>query len=281
MNDYDPSVLVSQPEQETAASEKEVATAETAEVETPEADEATPAEDSAKEGEAPQKPKKSAKERIDEITWEKHEALREAEAVRAENERLAAQLAQLSAYIPPQVSEDLPPNPMDYEYGDLDVNYIRDVTRFEIKQEQKAEAERKAVIERHQTQAQRVASFLDKAKEVFPNGPGAGLATLMDPKTAVHEDVVDLLTSSDMGPQLGDYLGSNLSELARINALPAHLKGFEIARIEARLSAPETKPLPKPKAPQPPESIPRGTAGRFAVSPDTDDFSAFEKSYMR
>lgn len=276
MNDYDPSVLVSQPEQEAVTE-----TPETVETETVETEQETPADDSAPEAEQAPKPKKSAKDRIDEITWEKHEALRRAEAAEAERERLAAQLAQLSAYIP-QPSDDVPPNPYDYEHGELDVNYIRDVTRYEIKLEQKAQDEQRAVQERHKTFSEKVSSFMAKSKEAFPDGPSNGLSVFLHASTPVTEEVAELVTASDVGPKLAEYLGENIAELHRINALPAHMKGFEIARIEARLSVPaETKPPPKPKAPTPPENLPRGTSGRFAVSPDTDDFSAFEKSYMR
>ena len=133
-----------------------------------------------------------------------------------------------------------------------------------------------------QTFSQKVSSFMEKSKEAFPNGPSNGLSVFLHAKTPVTEEVAELVTSSDVGPKLAEYLGDNIVELHRINALPAHMKGFEIARIEARLSVPaETKPPPKPRAPTPPEDLPRGTSGRFAVSPDTDDFSAFEKSYMR
>lgn len=276
MNDYDPSVLVSQPEPEAVTK-----TPETVEAETVETEQEAPADDSATDAEQAPKPKKSAKERIDEITWEKHEAIRRAEAAEAERERLAAQIAQLSAQLPQQ-SDDLPPNPQHYEYGELDVNYIRDVTRYEIKLEQKAQDEQRAFQERQKTFSEKVSSFMAKSKEAFPDGPSNGLSVFLHASTPVTEEVAELVASSDVGPKLAEYLGDNIAELHRINALPAHMKGFEIARIEARLSVPaETKPPPKPKAPIPPETLPRGTSGRFAVSPDTDDFSAFEKSYMR
>lgn len=276
MNDYDPSVLVSQPEAEAVTE-----TPEAVETEAVETEQETSADDSAPEAEQAPKPKKSAKDRIDEITWEKHEALRRAEAAEAERERLAAQLAQMSAYIPPP-SDDLPPSPYDYEHGELDVNYIRDVTRYEIKLEQKVQAEQQAIADRQKTFSEKVSSFMAKSKEAFPDGPSNGLSVFLHASTPVTEEVAELVTASDVGPKLAEYLGENIAELHRINALPAHMKGFEIARIEARLSVPaETKPPPKPKAPTPPENLPRGTSGRFAVSPDTDDFSAFEKSYMR
>jgi hypothetical protein len=80
---------------------------------------------------------------------------------------------------------------------------------------------------------------------------------------------------------LADHLGRNPSELQRLSALPPTLQAYELAKLEQRLATPAT-PAPKTvsDAPSVTPQV-RGTAGRFAPAPDTDDFAAFEKTYGR
>lgn len=93
----------------------------------------------------------------------------------------------------------------------------------------------------------------------------------------VRPEITDVIFASDKGPLLADHLGENPSVLNRLNGLAAHMVGFELAKIEAALSAPETpSPNRVTKAPDPAPK-PRGNGGQFAVSGDTNDFAAFER----
>ena len=50
------------------------------------------------------------------------------------------------------------------------------------------------------------------------------------------ESAAEIIVSSDLGPEVAYHLASNPAEAHRINALPAHRQGAEIARIEAKIA---------------------------------------------
>jgi len=228
---------------------------------------ATPEE----EGEQP-KPKKTAKDRIDELTWK----LRETER------REAALLDRLQRPAPAQearqpqadaANEDPEPDPADYEHGELDVNFIRDVTRREARLEFRRElAERDA----RQSFVSKRATFDQRVSEQFPDGEPEGL-TRLKTLPSLSEAIGDVILTSENGPRLADHLGKNPGELQRLSALAPHLQAYELAKMEARL----TQPTPVKTATDAPPATPqiRGAGGRFQPPPDTDDSSAFEKPY--
>ena len=91
--------------------------------------------------------------------------------------------------------------------------------------------------------------------------------------------IQDVVTTVEAGPKIADHLGSNPRELQRISALPLTLQAFELAKLEAKLTAP-AGPAVKTVSDAPPATPQvRGSAGRFAPAPDTSDFAAFEKTY--
>lgn len=230
------------------------------------------------EGEPP-KAKKTAQERINELTWRANEAERRE---RAAQERYEAALAGKTTPAPePQGrSEKEPPNPADYEFGETDANYISDLVDHKVQTSLAAHAEAQEARTGVQTQLQ---SFNQRKDAAFTAGVPEGW-TKFEAVASVPAALTDIMLRSEVGPQLGAHFGDNPAELDRLSAMPLHLQAYEIAKVEARLtpSAEPVKPSAKviTTAPDPAPQM-RGAGGTFKASPDTSDFKAFENTYGR
>jgi hypothetical protein len=224
------------------------------------------------EGQAEQpKPRKSAQERINELTAARREAERDRDfyreqALRNGNGQQPAQEAQHE----PQGDG----RPVRDDYAD-DFDYIEALTDWKAEQA----AERRF---QQQTQRERVASarstFETRKAALFPDGDTPGLEAFMRlPELPVA--AVEIIGESEVGPKIAEHLGDNPAELRRLQGLSPIQQARELTRLEQRLSAPpRVTPKTATDAPEPPPQA-RGAGGRFTVAPDTDDFAAFEQQY--
>jgi hypothetical protein len=218
-------------------------------------DDAAAAQD---DGEAPQpKPKKTAQERIGELTAARREAEREAEYWRSR----ATQAPQPQAHAAPSDSK---PDPSTYTDGIYDPQYIEDLTDFKAAQAVEKRFTQHEAQSRTQTAIQ---AFDAKVEAEYPDGEPAGITALRR-APVLPQTIVDLVTSSEIGPKLAEHLGDNPRELARLSALAPHLQGRELAKLETRLAAPP-KPNPATNAPPATPQV-RGAGGRFAPGPRDD-----------
>lgn len=218
------------------------------------------------------KPKKTAQERIDELTWR----------VREGERREAALLDRLGKPAPatePQPAAqqgDGKPDPDQYQDGQYDPQYIEDLTDWKAEQAVQRHASRTSAAQSVQQQVQ---GFESRVKEHFPDGEPEGLAAIrtMD---ELPRALQDIMLVSDVGPLLADHYGAKPAELARLSAMPLPLQAREITLMEAKLTAPAAPAAPSAKtttdAPEPAPRA-RGAGGQFQVQPDTDDFASFEK----
>lgn len=212
----------------------------------------------------PPKPKKSAKERINELTLARREAERQAEYWREQAMRGQPAEAEQPA---------TEPDPAQYEYGEADGRYIRDLARHEARQEfQRAAQEQSAAQEAHTIDTAwqaRQAAFAAKT-------PDYHQLVIANPALPITAQMAEAIKTSDVGPDVAYHLAKNPAEAQRIAILTPIAQAREIGRLEARVAE-----LPKPvvnrltAAPDPPPQV-RGVGGRFAPAPDTDDFKAFE-----
>jgi hypothetical protein len=223
------------------------------------------------EGEQPPaKPKKSAQERINELTAKQREAEREAEYWKAK----ATQAPQSEPAKPqPAAEADAEPDPANYTYGETDSAYIRDVVDYRVREGLRNYAQEQQQKTTAQTIAQtwqsRVAEFASKTPDF------EAVAYSDTPMTAAMERSI---VTSDVGPAVAYYLGKNPIEARRIAALNDPIaEARELGRIEARLSTPAQTPAKTASdAPAPIAGV-RGINGKFSVAPDTKDFAAFER----
>jgi hypothetical protein len=223
------------------------------------------------QGQADQpKPKKTAQERINELTAARREAERDRDFYR--EQALRGQQAQPAPVAQEQTQGDGRPDRADY---DDDFQFIDDLTDW------KAEKAVERLSARH-AQNERVTSvrtnFETRTKTLFPTGETAGLEAFRRiPELPIA--VLEIVGESEIGPKIAEHLGANPAELARLQGLSPIQQARELTRLETRLEGPP-KLTPK-TATDAPEPIPavRGSGGRFQVAPDTDDFAAFYKQY--
>jgi hypothetical protein len=224
---------------------------------------------------APAKPKKSAQERINELTAARREAEREAEfwRIKALESRPTEQPQQQAP------AGDGKPDPSKYEAGEYDPRYIEDLIDWKAEQKltsrlQETEAQRQARERAATFQAQ-----IKAASEKHDDFEDKVLRGAQRGSWACTPDMLETMQESDMGAEVAYHLASNPAEAQRIASLTPRAQAREIGRIEAMLSQP-SKPKAKTvsDAPEPVASA-RGNNGRFTVNPDTDDFAAFEKQY--
>ena len=266
-----------------------------------------PHEEEPKEEAKPQG-KKSAQERINEVVAKQREAERERDALRLKILELEAaatkkpeevktndpkplreQLA-ANAPSPDALKEDGTPK---YKLGEYDPEYIRDLTRYTIAEENRiADEQRAAEAERKTVEAAQVElqnSWLQKLEETEKELPDIRdhigqleqrFASL-DPQYG--EFLAATIMSCDNGPEVMYYLSQNIGEAQKIVASGPAAATLALGRLDARLSKAaeqEEKSNKRPSAaPEPPQTMTRGNGGKFAVRPDTDNLAAFEKEF--
>ncbi len=90
-------------------------------------------------------------------------------------------------------------------------------------------------------------------------------------------EVMDVIRESEVGPQIRYHFAKNISELARIDALPPYKRLIELGKLEAKL---ETKTAPAPAAPKKLSNAPAAakptTGGAPKIAKDLYSMSADE-----
>ena len=234
--------------------------------------EAEGSEPEAKEEAKQEEPKKAnpkLERRFSDLTKQREEARKEAQAERERREALEKRLADLEAKSQPAKAEtyDEEPQPSQFqdafEYAKALAEYTAD-KRIEEMRKQEAEAkiaqERQKVID---SWAQRVQA----AKAEMPDFD----EMVASSEVVVSDAVRDSILESDVGPQILYHLAEN-EELARkISGMSDRAAVKELGKLEARFEKKpeEVKPVVKSKAPPPATPI-RAAAGVADMPLDSD-----------
>jgi hypothetical protein len=245
------------------------------------------------------KPKSRFQERIDELTHKAREAERKEKELQAKLDEVLAKLdatnkepqnAPTQKYEGPRPDEKDENGEDKYPLGEFDPEFIRALTRFELRREleiqaaKEAEAKEQARIqEAQQALQQEWQQRVDKALEKYPDLPEKeeALATAFegtDEKYGAY--LAGVIMSMDYGPDVLYYLSNNLDEAKRIvNSGPARAT-IALGKLEARFALQEeekseAKKLRVSKAPEPPERLNKGNMVAKEVPDDTDDLDAF------
>lgn len=262
----------------------------------PEEDEGeTEAETEEVEAEAP-KPKKTAKDRIVELNTKLREAERREQETARRLEAIEAKLVPEketkapAAEGKPTPTDTLPSGEDKYPLGEYDPNYHADLARFTVKQElaeeralREKEQETKAELEARQALTSEWAVKLEKAKEVYEDLGDTNAAleeTFGGLEPRYGEYLATTIMSLPNGVDVLHYLGNNIEEAKKIVSSGHTMAVIALGRLDARFDKPEEKEKPQPKvtkAPAPPPQVTKGTAGRMAVPPDTDNLDAFSE----
>lgn len=250
-------------------------------------------EEVTEEGQQPSEEKKgkSAQERIDEVTA----TAREAERLAAERERMLNDPAELQRRLdalnggakneeggePSELLEG-EPDPKDYQYGELDKEFIKDSAAFHARAEfQRQEAVRNLTTEFENIDAA-YEERAEKAVERYPDFEEKVVKSAQGPNPTWKSTPVMALAmkTSEVGPDVAYYLASNPAESERIAGLSPLEQAREMGRLDGRFMYQEKPPVKKvSSAPPPPSQVNRGGGGKFKPAADTDDFTAFDKGY--
>lgn len=241
--------------------EKVVSTEEVAQ-ETEEPKEATeePKEEPQEEVVAPKK--KSAQERIDELTRKRRDAERDAEywkkkALEKEEPKETTAPAQ-------------PPRPRleqfntTEEYEDALFAW-RDTVRETQEQAKKREREEDEAFNTFNERAEAMRREYEDFDEVIT-------------KPVFSKEMKNALLLSESGPQVAYYLGTNPKEAARIRSLSPYLQGVELGRLETKvLLAKQTKKVTSAPAPPTPVGIAGGGKERDPSEMSTEEWMAWDR----
>ena len=186
-----------------------------------------------------EKPKRSARERINELTKRAHEAEREVQRLREASERKPAESTEK-------------PNPDKFgsydEYVEALADWKADQRVAESFKRRDAERSQAAEARAAEAKAQAWAERQSEFREATPDYD----AVVGKSAVQIAPHVVDTLLDSESGPELAYHLAKRPETVKRINALSPLSAARELGRIEATLSnpaAPQIKPASKAPAP--------------------------------
>lgn len=209
------------------------------------------------------KPPKGVQKRLDELTREKYDQQRRADALEAQLQELMR--GQNPGPNPNTQSFDGAPDPDQYPDGELDVNFIRDLTRWEVRQEIQA-AKNEAV---HFQTVKQIEDRETAAREKYPDYAEKVSHETLGPLQYVHPEVFRDMAAHEVGPDLAYYLGNNPQEVVAMTQMSPMMAAMRMGQLIAALSPGlEHSPLaskPLSKAPPPINPI-RGNGASPAVN---------------
>jgi hypothetical protein len=252
---------------------------------------------------AKHKKRQSFQQRLNEVYADKKAAEREVEVLRRELD-LARSRTEVKQEPQVAVKAEAPkaPTPDDvndkgeplYPLGEIDPNFIANLTRFTVMQEmQAAEQKRQEETQARQVQEQQKliqqhwAENLEAAEEELPDireKISSMVQVFQGIEPSYGEYLAGTIMSCDHGPEIMYYLSQNIGEAQKIVASGPAAATLAIGRLEASLTKPQTEERKSNKrvseTPPPPEVRTRGSGGRFSVRPDTRDLAAFSKVFF-
>ena len=196
---------------------------------------------------------KAVQKRIDELTREKYEQKRKADAL----ERKLAEL-ETAVYIPPRPTRpDI--ETFKNDLGELDnKTYNEALTKYEDnlfdwkEKTVTAERQKKTSQESRQTNIANFYQKADELREKYKDFDDAINAPNFTP------DVQDAIFDSEYGAEIAYFLGKNKGEATRIGTLPLAQMLIEFGKLENRFSADTTKKRVS-NAPKPIKPVSGGT----------------------
>jgi hypothetical protein len=190
--------------------------------------------------EEPKKTKKTAHERIDELTGKFRQAERDAEFWRMQAMQKAQQPAQAPqpeelAPQPPQLSQ-FADDPYSPQYQEAHAQYTAELAAYRTRQEIRRVQDQT----RKETEATTISqTFHEKASKAGEDGAKA-LQLQRDAQMGfvqLSDDVGQILTQAENGIRLASYLNDNRSELYRLNTLPPAMRALELGRLDAQFAS--------------------------------------------
>lgn len=178
------------------------------------------------------------------------------------------------------------PDPDKYEFGEADARFIADYSRWNARQEFRAQEQQRAVAAEFERVNSRWEAEVAKP-EVTEKYPDFAEKVTKGAKTGAWDCsplMAVAIKDSEVGTDVAYHLATNPADASRIARLTTVEQAMEIGRLEGRYLAEKQSAAAKPQptvvvssAPPPPPQRSRGAGGKFAPSADTEDFGAFDK----
>lgn len=267
-------------------------------------------DDEDREDTKPKRRKKSARQRIAELTAEKHAARDRIAELEAEREALKAQggddtdgnddaadTRPETDIVEADLSDLEKPDPSKYEFGEIDAKYMQDIAEYNAevafrKREAKAETERNKKA-KADADANAIAQM---EKNFLDNVLTPGLEEFDDFETVVIEGgkagkyrlsptLVSLISESENGAKIMYHFASNPKEASKVASQSVAKQAAYFGRLEARFDtsaddgedAGKNRRTKATRAPKPGKRKARGSGKGKGTNPATTDFASFEK----
>lgn len=264
------------------------------EVETAETDtdpEADAGEDTSATEEKPKKNKTPRDERIKQLTAEKKDLQRQLDALKSGTLQAVAEDLK-KVLTPPENSANVEeirdteaePDPSKYRLGDLDPQFQRDIARWEVRQELRAERQRQAQQVAKAQQEQVASEILSKIEAIAEKGSSTYqdedyvedvIKPFLHGRLPLEEHTFEAAAETDYAHEIFRELAHNPAEALRVANL-SPLKQIQYVAERARHFEDQKKPR-LPKAPPPPQNMPRGTAARHGIRGDVESLDDIAK----
>jgi len=239
--------------------------------------------------------KKSAAERIGDLTAARRSAEREADSQRTRAERAEAELAALKSGKTPLTTQDdtatsdpASPDPSQFDYGELDPKYIAALARYETAQALKAQRaeddkarQTQAADARRQELGTKQDALVKAGVKLHDDFDEVVMQGAKDGKWELSQHLGELLLDSEFGAQIAYELAKDPDEAARVAKLSPVDQAKFLGRQEAKFEAAKSSQGKPPKAPQapPPPKTPRGNSGSSKTGADSEDFASVEAAW--
>ncbi|WP_312707295.1 hypothetical protein [Stenotrophomonas sp.] len=212
------------------------------------------------EGAPAQRQNKGVGKRINELTREKYEAIRRAEAA----EQRANELEKKSQQGAARGAAEGKPKLEDFDF-DHD-QYVDALTDWRLNQKL---AERETIEHQRQQQSQeqeRAQQFHSRLSAYQAANPGKWEAATQAPVNFTPS-MLEVIATSDIGPQIAVYLTENLDRADEISRMTPFAAAAALGRLEASMGAAKSiatppKPTSVTKAPPPPSTVGGGSVVR-------------------
>ncbi|WP_372362900.1 hypothetical protein ACCQ10_09395 [Xanthomonas sp. NCPPB 1325] len=210
-----------------------------------------------------QRQNKGVGKRINELTREKYEAIRRAEAAERRAQELEQQ-RQPQAAGKDSAQSDSRPTLDQFNY-DQDA-YLEALTDWRVNQRLSERDSQQQVQQKQHQEQERQREFQGRLASFEAENPGKWEAATKAPINFT-EPMLEVIASSEVGPRIAVYLAENLDRADEISRMTPYAQAAALGRIEASMSAPKPAHIPPPpktvtKAPAPPPTVSGGSVVR-------------------
>lgn len=216
-------------------------------------------DDKAAKTDEKEKPRSSVQQRIDELTRQKRDAERRAQQTLQELERIQAKLRDKESRVDPN------------DFAAVEQFRVEKAVAEGRYDDTAAEA-RRALDEAARSRAE---TFYTKVEAARASDPSIDQKLQQFSNVPVTEFSASFIAESEKAVEIAAQLGSNPDLARRIASLPEGQQGAELARLEAKLSAPPVK-----RVTQAPTPVPTLGGSRSPAVKDPSDMSVSEIAGM-